>query len=155
MSEALDRIANALDRLSPIPLARPDFDKCDAFLWQTNPMGLIPISNVSCIDIKLLLGIDNSRDTLRANTEQFSKGFPANNALLWGASGIGDNRSSALAIRSKASLTIYRPIHHQNNHLLLIGHLVFFLPFEPTILKLHRACKLQRIKLLELLHLVV
>ena len=39
MSEALDRIANALDRLSPIPLAQPDFDKCDAFLWQTNPMG--------------------------------------------------------------------------------------------------------------------
>jgi predicted AAA+ superfamily ATPase len=89
VSEALDRIANALDRLSPIPLARPDFDKCDAFLWQTNPMGLIPISNVSCIDIKLLLGIDNSRDTLRANTEQFSKGFPANNALLWGARGMG------------------------------------------------------------------
>jgi len=89
VSEALDRIANALDRLSPIPLAQPDFDKCDAFLWQTNPMGLIPISNVSYIDIKLLLGIDNSRDTLRANTEQFSKGFPANNALLWGARGMG------------------------------------------------------------------
>ena len=89
MDDTLERIADALDRLSPIPLDPPNFDQCDAFLWQANPIGLIPVSNVSCVDINLLLGIDNSRDTLRANTEQFSKGYPANNALLWGARGMG------------------------------------------------------------------
>ena len=89
MDDTLERIADALDRLSPIPLGPPNFDQCDAFLWQANPIGLIPVSNVSCVDINLLLGIDNSRDTLRANTEQFSKGYPANNALLWGARGMG------------------------------------------------------------------
>lgn len=89
MDDALERIANALDRLSPIPLSLPSFDQCDAFLWQTNPNGLVPVNHVSFIDIDLLLGIDSSRDTLRKNTEQFSKGFPANNALLWGARGMG------------------------------------------------------------------
>lgn len=89
MSEALERIADALDRLSPIPLEKPNFDQCDVFLWQTKPMGLVPINNVSCLDINLLLGIDSSRDTLLANTLQFARGFPANNTLLWGARGMG------------------------------------------------------------------
>jgi predicted AAA+ superfamily ATPase len=62
MSDALDRIADALDRLSPAPLSAPDFDACDAYLWQTNPQALIPVPNVSRIDIDLLLGVDHPRD---------------------------------------------------------------------------------------------
>lgn len=46
MDDTLERIADALDRLSPIPLDPPNFDQCDAFLWQANPIGLIPVSNV-------------------------------------------------------------------------------------------------------------
>src|ERR1700760_1847866 len=37
----------------------------------------------------LLQGIDRMRDTLMENTERFAKGLPANNALLWGARGMG------------------------------------------------------------------
>lgn len=89
MNEALNRIADALDRLVPKPYDEPDFSTCDAYLWQCGPQRLISVPNVSGVDIDLLLGIDQSRDTLRANTEQFAKGFPANNALLWGARGMG------------------------------------------------------------------
>ena len=89
MNEALNRIADALDRLVPKPYDKPDFSTCDAYLWQCGPQRLISVPNVSGVDIDLLLGIDQSRDTLRANTEQFAKGFPANNALLWGARGMG------------------------------------------------------------------
>src|SRR3712207_6733323 len=35
------------------------------------------------------LGIDRVRDTLADNTERFARGLPANNALLWGARGMG------------------------------------------------------------------
>ena len=89
MNDALNRIADALDRLVPKPYDEPDFSTCDAYLWQCGTQRLISVPNVSGVDIDLLLGIDQSRDTLRANTEQFAKGFPANNALLWGARGMG------------------------------------------------------------------
>ena len=39
--------------------------------------------------MSLLKGIDRVRDMLVENTERFAKGLPANNALLWGARGMG------------------------------------------------------------------
>ena len=87
--DALTRIADALERMSPAPLSSPDLDSADAFVWQVEPERLTPIPQVSRVDLNLLIGIDRSRDTLLANTLQFAKGLPANNALLWGARGMG------------------------------------------------------------------
>lgn len=87
--DALNRIALALERMSPAPLRKPDFDQVDAFLWHTSPDQLEPIATVSRVDLWLLVGIDRSRDTLLENTIRFAKGMPANNALLWGARGMG------------------------------------------------------------------
>ncbi|MGH1413194.1 MAG: ATP-binding protein [Pelagimonas sp.] len=84
----MDRIAAALERMSPAPLAAPDFT-AEAFVWHTGPERLEPVSKVSRVDLSLLLGVDRSRDTLLANTLQFARGLPANNALLWGARGMG------------------------------------------------------------------
>ena len=86
---ALTRIANALERLSPAPRGAPDFGAAEAFLWHTSPDQLEPIPNVSRVDLDLLLGIDRSRDTLLENTLRFARGMSANNALLWGARGMG------------------------------------------------------------------
>ena len=86
---ALTRIANALERMSPAPLGAPDFGAAEAFLWHTSPDQLEPIPNVSRVDLDLLLGIDRSRDTLLENTLRFARGMSANNALLWGARGMG------------------------------------------------------------------
>ena len=86
---ALTRIANALERMSPAPLEAPDFGAAEAFLWHTSPDQLEPIANVSRVDLDLLLGIDRSRDTLLENTLRFARGMSANNALLWGARGMG------------------------------------------------------------------
>jgi predicted AAA+ superfamily ATPase len=88
-TEALTRIADALERISPAPFPVPDFAKADAFLWHVDPDRLAPVEKVSRIDLPLLIGVDRSRDTLLANTRQFAKGLPANNALLWGARGMG------------------------------------------------------------------
>jgi len=87
--DPLNRIALALERMSPIPLMSPDFNQVDAFLWHTSPDQLEPIATVSRVDLSLLVGIDRSRDTLLNNTSRFANGMPANNALLWGARGMG------------------------------------------------------------------
>lgn len=87
--KSLKRIAAALERLSPVPQPAPDFTKASAFVWHTEPDILIPVKDVSRVDLRLLLGVDRARDTLLANTRQFASGLPANNALLWGARGMG------------------------------------------------------------------
>lgn len=88
MTDPLIRIAEALERLAPAPMPAPDF-AAEAFVWHTAPDRLEPVLRVSRVDIGLLIGVDRSRDTLLANTRQFAAGLPANNALLWGARGMG------------------------------------------------------------------
>jgi len=84
----LARIADALERLAPRQTAASDLAKTDAFVW--HPAGhLVPVPHVNRVDMSLLKGIDRVRDTLVENTERFAKGLPSNNALLWGARGMG------------------------------------------------------------------
>ena len=87
--KAKERIAAALERMAPAPLKAPDFQNADAFVWHVAPDRLDPVTDVSRVDIGLLVGIDRSRNTLVENTRQFARGLPANNALLWGARGMG------------------------------------------------------------------
>lgn len=87
--DALTRIAEALERLAPAPMPAPDFAEADAFAWHTTPDRLEPVARVSRVDIGLLVGVNRSRDTLLENTRFFACGLPANNALLWGARGMG------------------------------------------------------------------
>lgn len=90
MSKALlKRIAAALERMSPAPAEVPDLAGADAFVWHVAPDRLAPVARVSRVDLPLLIGIDRARDTLLENTLQFARGLPANNALLWGARGMG------------------------------------------------------------------
>ncbi len=85
----LARIAELLERLVP-PAKKPlDFAGADAFVWHADQATLQPVPKVNRIEMTLLRGIDRVRDILLDNTERFSKGLPANNALLWGARGMG------------------------------------------------------------------
>ncbi|MDO6480265.1 ATP-binding protein [Shimia thalassica] len=87
--ETLARIADALERMSPVPSKAPDFSAADAFVWHVEPDRLEPVTKINRVDLSLLIGVNRSRDTLLENTVQFAKGLPANNALLWGARGMG------------------------------------------------------------------
>ena len=87
--QALKRIAAALERISPPPGEMPDMDAAEAFVWQAAPDRLVPVPRVSRVPLPLLLGVDRARDTLLQNTLNFAQGFAANNALLWGARGMG------------------------------------------------------------------
>ena len=88
MTDPLIRIAEALERLAPAPAPAPDFT-AEAFAWHTAPDRLEPVARVSRVDIGLLVGVDRARETLLENTRHFAAGLPANNALLWGARGMG------------------------------------------------------------------
>tara|TARA_Y100000815_G_scaffold273292_1_gene304180 strand:- start:1624 stop:2466 length:843 start_codon:yes stop_codon:yes gene_type:complete len=87
--DTLTRIAAALERISPPAAAAPDFAAADAFVWHVSPDRLAPVGAVNRVDLDLLLGINRARDTLLENTLRFARGLPANNALLWGARGMG------------------------------------------------------------------
>ncbi len=82
------RIADALERLAPPPLGTA-LPAGDAFVWEPAQGGLIAVPQVAHVDLSLLKGVENQRDTLLANTVRFAEGLPANNALLWGARGMG------------------------------------------------------------------
>ncbi len=85
----LAQIAEYLGRIAPLPAPKPDFDAADAFVWHPSPPRLAPVPRVNRVDMVLLKGIDFVRDQLMTNTERFARGLPANNALLWGARGMG------------------------------------------------------------------
>ena len=98
--DVLERIANALERLAPKAKALPNLNAADAFIW--HPDGrLSPVPRVNRVEMSLLKGVDRVRDLLLENTERFAKGLPANNALLWGARGMG---KSSLVKASHASV---------------------------------------------------
>jgi len=84
----LARIADALERLAPQKLD-DRLPAGDAFVWEPAQGGLVAVPHVAHVDFALLKGIENQRDTLMDNTRRFAEGLPANNALLWGARGMG------------------------------------------------------------------
>jgi predicted AAA+ superfamily ATPase len=88
-ADLLERIAGALERLAPGVPAAPDFTAAEAFVWYPEGRKLAAIRRVNRVDMSLLKGIERVRDLLVENTERFARGLPANNALLWGARGMG------------------------------------------------------------------
>lgn len=98
----LARIAAALERMNPAPAPAPDFEAASAFVWHPDPDRLVPVEHVNRVDVSLLVGIDRARDTLMVNTVQFAERLPANNALLWGARGMGKS-SLVKAVHGKVN----------------------------------------------------
>ncbi len=85
----LRRLAEALERLAPPALGESDLDQADAFVWHADEGRLQPVFKVNLVPLDLLRGLDRQVETLLENTRRFARGLPANNALLWGARGMG------------------------------------------------------------------
>lgn len=108
---ALQRIASAIERLMPEPAPQTDIKSADAFVWDAERKSLTPVAEVQHVDMALLKGIEQVRDILLANTLQFAKGHSANNALLWGARGMG---------KSSLVKAIHAHINAQTPHSLVL-----------------------------------
>jgi len=103
------RLVRAVERLAPPQLPEVDLDAADAFVWEAQAHELRPVERVAAVPLDLLVGIDRVRDILLANTERFAAGRPANNALLWGARGMG---------KSSLIKAVHRTINHHDPHAL-------------------------------------
>jgi uncharacterized protein len=104
IARALEAIAAHLSASTPVPDVVQSFAHADAFVW--HPDGrLSEVKRVSRVDLFLLKGIDRMRDILIENTERFANGLPANNALLWGARGMG---KSSLVKAAHATINLER-----------------------------------------------
>jgi predicted AAA+ superfamily ATPase len=86
---ALDRLATALERMAPQPAPEFDFSAAEAFVWQSQAPAFLAVPEVNRQPLGLLKGIDRASEQLLDNTRRFARGLPANNALLWGARGMG------------------------------------------------------------------
>ncbi len=87
--EQLSRLADALERLAPTPPAPANLDAAEAFVWHPAPPRLVPVVKISRVELALLKGLDRQKQILLDNTLRFARGLPANNAMLWGARGMG------------------------------------------------------------------
>ncbi len=101
LAPLLARIADALERLAPPSHQAAGLEAADAFIWNADKGALDPVPDVARVDLSLLKGVDHVRDLLIDNTRRFATGLPANNALLWGARGMG---KSSLVKAAHASI---------------------------------------------------
>ena len=131
-AQALERIAAALERLSPPPAALPDFTIADAFVWHVGPDRLEPVPHVARVDLSLLIGVNRARDILLENTLQFARGLSANNALLWGARGMG---------KSSLEKAVHAEVRRQGRPLKLVEVQREDLPSLSRLLNLLRGSK--------------
>ncbi len=128
-NELLARIAAALERIAPPPAPPPTLEGADAFIWHPGQQRLAPVPKVSRVDLVLLQGVQRQKDIILENTLRFARGLPANNAMLWGARGMGKS-SLVKAAHAEAnqqypaSLALIE-IHREDIRTLpdLLGHL--------------------------------
>ncbi len=111
LAPLLSRIAEALERLAPPPPAGADLAAADAFVWRADAGILDAVQRVNRLDLGLLKGIERQRDTLADNTRRFAEGLPANNALLWGARGMG---------KSSLVKAVHAAINAEDGHALVL-----------------------------------
>jgi predicted AAA+ superfamily ATPase len=100
------RLVTAVERLAPPALPAVDLDAADAFVWEAQAQELRPVLTVAHVPLLLLIAIDRVRDILLDNTRRFAAGRSANNALLWGARGMG---KSSLIKAIHAQIDVERP----------------------------------------------
>ncbi|MEM7498680.1 MAG: ATP-binding protein [Pseudomonadota bacterium] len=129
---ALERIAAALERMAPPPAEAPDLDAAEAWVWHASPDRLQPVPEVARVGIELLVGIDRARETLLDNTRRFAAGRPANNALLWGARGMGKSSlvKAAHAVANSETRTL-RLVEIHREDIPTIGRLLELLAGQP------------------------
>ena len=104
--EILNRIAEALERISPNIDEKIDLSKSNGFIYDDSLKNLKPVKKISRVPIQLLKGLENQKDILLKNTQNFANNLPANNALLWGAKGTG---------KSSLVKSVHAEINIQNN----------------------------------------
>jgi len=115
----LERLAAALERLAAPATAKPDFDAAEAFVWQPDRESFDPVAEVNRVSLELLKGLGSVAPQLGENTDRFARGLPANNALLWGARGMGKS-SLVKAVHADVRARLHKELRAQGSDLKLV-----------------------------------
>src|SRR5512134_1783442 len=104
LAEQLKRVLTSLELLLPKPAQQIDWRECHAANWRRHSFAgyLEPVSSVEGIQLSDLLGIEEQKRVVEANTRQFLAGYPANNVLLWGTRGTGKSSLVRALLRAYA-----------------------------------------------------
>jgi len=140
MSNALERlieraehVLNRIEAILPHPLHAPDWAASSAFRYRqrANGMGVIePVRQVSRLQLDDLREIDDQKEKIRRNTEQFVKGLPANNVLLTGARGTGKSSLIRACLNAYAAQGL-RLIEVDKDHLVCLPDIIELVADRP------------------------
>lgn len=94
---ALQRIADALERLSPVPPVSVDISSGPAFHWSGRTIEAI--ARFAPIALDMLTGIGDQKARLLENSKRLADGFAAHDVLLWGSRGMGKSALAKSVVR--------------------------------------------------------
>ncbi len=117
--DRLERLAAALERLAAPSPAEPDFEAAEAFVWHAGREAFEAVDEVNRVPLQLLKGLEHVAPQLAENTERFARRLPANNALLWGARGMGKS-SLVKAIHADVRTRLGKDLRAQGTDLKLV-----------------------------------
>jgi len=115
----LERLAAALERLAAPGPVEPDFEAAEAFVWHAERQAFEAVDKVNRLPLALLKGLEHIAPQLADNTERFARRLPANNALLWGARGMGKS-SLVKSIHWDVRSRLAKELRAQGNDLKLV-----------------------------------
>lgn len=98
MTDPLDRIAAALERLSPPPPPVADPRAHPAYVWRSG--ALQPARAFAPLPLSMLIGVDRQKASLIDNLRRLANGHAAQDVLLWGARGTGKSALVKSAVAS-------------------------------------------------------
>ncbi len=104
MSDPLERIAAALERLAPPAPPATDWDAHPGYVW--DHAGVRAVPRIDAPPLALLKGIDAQKDAVTGNVTRLASGAAAHDRLLWGSRGMG---KSALLRAAVAAAQAERP----------------------------------------------
>lgn len=107
MSNPLERIAAALERLAPAASPRVDWTAAPAYVWHGRTARAV--ERIEAPALAQLIGIDRQKETVAANLARLAAGNAAHDMLLWGARGMGKSalvRAATVAAQPHGSLAL-------------------------------------------------
>ena len=128
-----EQLLGRFERMLPAPAQEPDWSASIAYRWrksQGRPGYLQPVTQVHRIRLSDLRGVDRQKSLIEANTLQFVRGLPANNALLTGARGTGKS-SLVKAVLNRHSREGLRLIEVEKHDLLDLPEIVDLVAGRP------------------------
>ncbi|GAB3504046.1 ATP-binding protein [Curvibacter fontanus] len=90
--ERAEQLMLRIETILPQPLSQPDWEASIAYRYRKRSSGhgvIEPVRHVGEMKLDQLREIDQQKEKIQRNTEQFVRGLPANNVLLTGARGTG------------------------------------------------------------------